>query len=145
MPTPEQRSRTRTTLTLMYAGAGLTAIAALVPFLDRAVLADHVRAGYPGYAPDAVDAAVTAYLVILAVVGALGLLGWTGTIWATHAGKRWATWLATALLTLGLCVAIAALTIRDTSGNVGLAPLLGWLLVVPCVPGLAAVVLSRRV
>ncbi len=128
----------------MYAGAGLTVVAALFPFVDRTVLADHIRAGYPAYAPGEIDAAVTAYLVILAAVGALGLLGWAGTIWAAGAGKRWTLSLAVGLLVSGLCVAVAALTVRDTSGDVGLAPLLGWLLVLPCVPGLAAVASWRR-
>ncbi|WP_169982591.1 hypothetical protein [Microbispora sp. H10836] len=147
MTTLKQRSRTRTALAMMYIGAGLTSIAALFPFVDRAtttVLADHIKAGYPAYAPGAIDTAVTAYLVILSVVGALGLLGWMGTIWAARAGKRWTSPLAIGLFGIALCVAIAALTVQDTSGDVGLAPLLGWLLVLPCVPGLAAVVLWRR-
>ncbi|MCK2215647.1 hypothetical protein MF672_017895 [Actinomadura sp. ATCC 31491] len=139
--------RDRIPLALMYAGAGLTAFAAIFPFVDRAtttVLADHVRAGYPAYDGAAIDAAVGAYLAILAVVGALGLLGWLGAILAVRAGKRWATWAAGALLVIAIGVAVAALTVRDTSGDVGLAPLLGWLLVLPCVPGLAAVVLRAR-
>ncbi len=78
----------------------------------------------------------------VSVVGALGLLGWMGTIRAARAGKRWTFPLAIGLLGIALCVAIAALTVRDTSGDVGPAPLLGWLLVLPCVPGLAAVVLA---
>ncbi|MEU0565875.1 hypothetical protein ABZ297_10855 [Nonomuraea sp. NPDC005983] len=147
MTTLKQRSRNRTVLAMMYIGAGLTAIAALFPFIDRAtttVLADHIKAGYPAYEPGAIEAAVTAYLIILSAVGVLGLLGWTGTIWAARSGKRWTSWLAIGLLAIALCIAIAALTIQDTSGDVGLAPLLGWLLVLPCVPGLVAVALWRR-
>ncbi|MFB4270504.1 hypothetical protein [Nonomuraea sp. GTA35] len=142
--TPEQRSRNRTVLAAMYLGAALTAIAALFPLVDQAVLADHLRASYPGYEPGAIDAAVSAYLVILATVGALGLIGWLSTIWAARAGKRWTPWLAIGLLAIALCIAIAGLTVRDVSGDVGLAPLLGWLLVLPCVPGVAAVVLWKR-
>ncbi|TYB69182.1 hypothetical protein FXF51_08040 [Nonomuraea sp. PA05] len=131
-------------LVIMYIGAALTAVAAVFPFLDQAVLADHLRAGYPSYEPGAIDAAVTAYLVILAVVGALGLVGWLGTIWAARAGKGWSRRLGAGLLAVALCVAVAGLTVRDVSGDVGLAPLLGWLLVLPCVPGAAAVALWRR-
>ncbi|MGI5158508.1 hypothetical protein [Microbispora sp. CA-102843] len=143
----QQRSHNRTALPMMYIGAGLTAIAALFPFVDRAtttVLADHIKASYPAYEPGAIDTAVTAYLVILSTVGVLGLLGWVGTIWAARAGKRWTSWLAIGLLSIALCIAIAALTVQDTSGDVGLAPLLGWLLILPCVPGLATVALWRR-
>jgi hypothetical protein len=141
------RPRNRTTLAVTYLGVGLTTIATLFPFVDRAtttVLADHLQASYPAYASGEIDAAVTAYLVILSAVGLLGLLGWLGTAWAVRAGKNWARWLATALLMAGSCIAIAALTVQDTSGDVGLAPLLGWLQALPCLAGLAAVVLLWR-
>ncbi|NJP97650.1 hypothetical protein HCN51_50910 [Nonomuraea sp. FMUSA5-5] len=128
----------------MYIGAALTVLAALFPFLDRAVLTDHLEASYPAYTPAAIGDAVSAYLAILATVGVLGLAGWLATIMAARAGKRWAPWLAAGLLVIALCVAVAGLTIRDVSGDVGLAPLLGWLLVLPCVPGAVAVVLWRR-
>ncbi|WP_197093786.1 hypothetical protein [Nonomuraea sp. SBT364] len=134
----------RTALLMLYAGAGLTALVTLVPFAGRAILADHIRAGYPAYDPGAIDAAVTAYLVILCAAGGLGLLGWLGTAWALRAGRRRVRLPATALLAAGVCFAAAALTVRDTSGDVGLAPLLGWLQVLPCVAGLAAVALWRR-
>ncbi|WP_206068870.1 hypothetical protein [Nonomuraea composti] len=134
----------RHVLVPMYIGAALTVLAALFPFLDRAVLTDHLEASYPAYTPAAIGDAVSAYLAILATVGVLGLAGWLATIMAARAGKRWAPWLAAGLLVIALCVAVAGLTIRDVSGDVGLAPLLGWLLVLPCVPGAVAVVLWRR-
>ncbi|MER6952238.1 hypothetical protein ABT294_50340 [Nonomuraea sp. NPDC000554] len=147
MTTLKQRPGNRTALTTMYVGAGLTAVATLFPFIDRAtttVMADHIRAGYPAYEPGAIDAAVAAYLVILATVGGLGLLGWLGTIWAVRADKRWASWSAIGLLAIAVTFALVALTVRDSSGDVGLAPLLGWLQVLPCVAGLVAVPLLWR-
>ncbi|GAA2906864.1 hypothetical protein GCM10010517_73130 [Streptosporangium fragile] len=147
MTTPKQGPRNRTPLAMMYIGAGLTVIAALFPFIDQStttVLADHIKASYPAYQPGAIDTAVAAYLAVLSAIGVMGLLGWLGTIWAVRAGMRWAPWLAAGLLAIATCIAIAALTVQDTSGDVGLAPLLGWLLVLPCVPGLAAVALWRR-
>jgi len=147
MTKPATKPGNQAALATMYAGAGLTVIAALSPFIDQAtttVLADHVREGYPAYGAGEINAAVTAYTVILAVVGVLGLLGWLGTGWAVRAGKGWARLLATAMFAIGACVAIAAATTKDTSGDVGLAPLLGWLQVLPCLPGLAAVVLLWR-
>ncbi|MFI7641605.1 hypothetical protein [Nonomuraea sp. NPDC049400] len=128
----------------MYAGAGLTLVATLFAFIDRAGLADHIRAGYPAYGPGEIDGAVTAYAVLLSVVGALGLLGWLGTVWAVRIGKGWARWLASGLFAIAICVALAALTVQDTNGEVGLAPLLGWLQVLPCAAGLATVVLLWR-
>jgi hypothetical protein len=147
MTTLKQSSRRRTPIAVMYIGTGLTAIATLVPFIDQStttVLADHIRASYPTYAPGAIDGAVATYLAILATIGVLGLLGWLGTIWVVRVGKRWAPWLATGLLASAICLAIGALTIRDTSGDVGLAPLLGWLQVLPCIAGLVAVVALWR-
>lgn len=144
MTTPKRRSCSRVALVMMYAGVGLTVVAGVVPFIGRGVLADHVRAGYPAYQPGAIDAAVTAYLAILSIVGVLGLAGWLGSIWAARAGKGWALLPAAGLFAAAVGVAIAALTIRDTSGDIGLAPLMGWLLVLPCVPGLAAIMLWRR-
>jgi hypothetical protein len=38
-----------------------------------------------------------------------------------------------------VAVAAAGLTTVDTSGEVGLAPAMGWLLLLPCLPGLVAV------
>ncbi|HWV24314.1 MAG TPA: hypothetical protein VNZ58_08985, partial [Thermomicrobiales bacterium] len=101
--------------------------------------ADHVRHGYPGYGSGDVDNAVTAYLVILAILGALGLAGWLATLWSVRTGKRWSRWLATVAFVGAVTVALSALTIRDTSGEVGLAPLFGWLLVLPLVPGVIVV------
>jgi hypothetical protein len=107
-------------------------------------LADHIRQGYPTYQSGEINTAVTAYTVLLSVVGVLGLLGWLGTVWTVRTGKGWARFLATGMFATAACVAIAAATIKDTSGDVGLAPLLGLLQVLPCVPGLAAVVLLWR-
>lgn len=144
MTTLTRRPGDRAALTLIYAGTALTVITTLVPLVDRAVLADHVQAGYPRYGAAEIDDAVTAYVVILSVVGALGLLGWLGTVWAVRAGRDWGRWMATAVAAGAVCVAVAALTVRDTSGDLGLAPLVGWLLVLPCAPGLAAVLLLWR-
>ncbi|MEQ4725997.1 hypothetical protein [Nonomuraea sp. B19D2] len=72
MTTLKQRSHNRTPLAMMYIGAGLTAIAALFAFIDQStttVLADHIKASYPGYEPGAIGAAIAAYLAILSTHG----------------------------------------------------------------------------
>ncbi|MEO3796088.1 hypothetical protein ABGB14_38325 [Nonomuraea sp. B10E15] len=134
----------QTALPLMYGGAALTVLVTLFAFVDRAGLAGHIHAGYPAYGPGEVDAAVTAYTVILSVVGALGLLGWLGTAWAARGGRGWARWPASGMFAIALCVAVAGVTTQDINGQVGLAPLLGWLQFLPLLPGLAAVVLLWR-
>jgi hypothetical protein len=140
-PTAHQR---RPALAAMYAGVVLTVVAAIAPFASGDVLADHIREGYPTYTQGEVDTAVTAWLVILTVVGVLGLVGWAATISAVRAGKRWVRWAATAMFAIGTTLALTALLTKDTSGDTGLAPVLGWIGMLPCLAGVAAVVLLWR-
>lgn len=137
----------RPALGAMYVGLVLTIGAMIAPFVDRSrgnVLADHIRDGYPTYTAARIDEAVTAWLVILSVVGALGVVTWVGTIWAVRAGKGWARWAATAAFAVGTSVALTALLTTDTSGEVGLAPALGWIGMAPCLVGLVAVTMLWR-
>jgi hypothetical protein len=120
----------------MYIGLALTIVATIAPYVDRAtdtVLADHIRDGYPTYTQEQIDAAVTSWLVILSVIGALGITSWCWTIWAMQARKSWAKWAASAMFVLGTSVALSELRVKDTSGDAGLAPLLGWIGMLPCV------------
>jgi hypothetical protein len=147
--TPDTTSHVRTTgaLAAMYAGLLLTVVAAVAPYVDRAtghVLADHIRHGYPTYPPERVDSAVGTWLAILTVVGALGIAGWVTTIWAVGTHKPWARSTATVIFLAGTSVALTALLTKDSSGEVGLAPVLGWLGMLPSVAGLVAVALLWR-
>jgi len=135
-------SHQRSAVRALYAGLVLTVAVTVYPFVDRAtthVLADHVRAGYPAATAGEVDAAVGTYLVILTVLGALGVAGWVASVRAVRAGRPWARWTALGLLAAGLVAALAGLGVRDTSGDVGLAPLLAWVGLLPCVAGAVAV------
>lgn len=139
--------RHRPALAAMYAGLGLTVAATIVPYADHAtanVLAGHIRAGYPAYSQARIDAAATTYLTYLTVIGALGVVCWLAAIRAETTGRRWARAAATALFVAGSGVALFDLLVRDTSGDTGLPPLLGWAGVLPCLAGLAAVVLQWR-
>jgi hypothetical protein len=140
-------SRERSAIRAMYAGLGLTVVALAVPYADHAtanVLADHIRAGYPGYSQARIDSAVTTYLIYLSVVAALGIVCWFWAIRAVKAGKRWARGAATAMFALGTAIAVTNLLIRDTSGDIGLPALLGWAGTLPCLAGLLAVTLLWR-
>lgn len=139
--------RARGAIVAMCAGLALTVVATIVSYTDRTtthLLADHIRAGYPGYDTSRVDAAVGTYLVLSSVVGALGVLGWLGTAWAVRAGTRWARPMATALFVLGTVIGLTGLLAKDTSGATGLPPALGWSGVAPCLAGAVAVVLLWR-
>ncbi|MGW1060614.1 hypothetical protein [Micromonospora rubida] len=124
-----------------WAGLASTLAVSAYPWVDRAGLADHIEAGYPTYAQDRIDTAVMTYLVYLTVLGALGVAGWLVTMWATRRGNRWARWLAAALCTAAIVIALFNGLVRDTSGDTGLPPQLGWLGVVPCLVGILAVAL----
>ena len=137
----------RSAIGTMYAGLGLTVAATIVPYVDHAtanVLASHIRAGYPAYTQARIDSAVTTYLAYLSVLGALGVICWLAAIWAVKAGKRWARGAATAMFALGTGIAVIDLLIKDTSGDTGLPPLLGWAGMLPCLAGLLAVTLLWR-
>jgi hypothetical protein len=143
MTTKQQRPA----IAAMYAGLVLTIVATIVPHADHAtanLLADHIRAGYPTYTDARIDTAVTTYLIYLSVVGALGIVGWLGTIWTVKAGKRWVRGGATALFALATSIALFDLLIKDTSGDTGLPPLLGWVGMLPCLAGLLAVAFLWR-
>ncbi|WP_154794787.1 hypothetical protein [Occultella kanbiaonis] len=139
----------RAALPALWIGLLLTAAVGVYALLDGStthVLADHLRATYPAFDDQDVQAGVAAYVTILLGVTGLGVVGWVATIWAARSGKRWTVWPAATLLVAAVGVATVGLTTLDTSGEVGLAPLMGWLLVLPCLPGLVAVVMlwTRR-
>lgn len=148
MTTIQTTSRPRrSALVALWIGLGLTVLAAVYPWVDRVtsgVLGAHVQLGYPAYGPAAINRAVLAYAGILTVIGVLGLAGWLVAIAGARKGRRWTPWLATGLLAAGALLAMSAFTITDTSGMLGLAPLHGWLLVLPCLAGATATALLWR-
>jgi hypothetical protein len=139
--------RKRSALAALYTGLTTTVVATMAPYLDRATshtLAHHIRAGYPSYTQARIDTAVTTYELILTIIGVLGVAGWALVIHAVTTNKRSAAPLASVAFLLGLGIALTDLLIKDTSGLTGLSPLLGWAGVVPCLPGLVAVILLWR-
>jgi hypothetical protein len=137
--TPQRNSA----IAAMGVGLVLTIVATTVPFVTSA-LHDHIRAGYPRYTDTRVDSAATTWLIILTVIGALGVAGWLWSIWMVRIRNRWASWVATAMFVLGTGVAVTNLLIKDTSGDTGLAPMLGLIGMLPCVAGLVALALLWR-
>lgn len=141
------QNRQRAVLAALKAGLTTTVVATVAPYLDQATshsLEDHIRAGYPSFTQARVDTAVTTYEVILTVIGVLGVVGWIIVIRAVTTGNRWTAPLATAIFLLSLGIALTDLLIKDTSGETGLSPLLGWAGLLPCLPGLLAVTMLWR-
>lgn len=133
----------------MCLGLVLTAAVTAVPFLGSPrgeLISRHIASGYPSYSASEVATATDTYLAGLVIVGVLGLICWAACIAAAWAGKRWAPWAALGGLIVGASIALFDLTIRDTSGDTGLPPLIGWLGLLPSPAGLVAVALlwTRR-
>jgi hypothetical protein len=127
----------------MSLGLALTVIVTAVPFFGSPVgelIFRHVEAGYPSYSVSAATTATMIYLVGLTVVGLIGMACWIVSLAATRAGKRWAPEIATVALVLAVSVGLFDLMVRDTSGDTGLPSLIGWLGLLPCLPGAFAVV-----
>lgn len=130
-----------------FAAALVTVAAAVAPYVDRASghrLADHIRAGYPSYSRGQVAHAVKVYLLLLTLAGAIEGLGWIWAAWGVFGRRMWARWAVTAICTIQIGAALTGLLVKDTSGDVGLAPLLGWIGLAPCVVGGMAVALAWR-
>ncbi|HEY2791533.1 MAG TPA: hypothetical protein VGJ28_04215 [Micromonosporaceae bacterium] len=134
----------RPTIAAIYAGLALTIGATLAPYVDRATLTHHLRAGYPSYSQAHIDSAATIYLVYLSIVGVLGIVSWLWTAHAVRVRKRWVRPAATVMFAIAVTIALTDLLIKDTSGSTGLPPLIGWAGVIPCLPGLLALALLWR-
>jgi len=129
---------------LTWTGLVLTVAVAALPFVAPVLLADQVRAGYPDYTATQVQEAVLTWQSVLALLAGLGALGWVWTLWSLRRPRRWAPFSATALLAVALVLAVALLSTPDTSGQVGLAPAVGWAWLVPCMAGVAVTIASWR-
>lgn len=149
-PAPYSWARTPETqhngpaIAAMFAGLTVTIVALVVPYLDRAGLVSHIRAGYPSYSAARIDTAADNYLIYLTIVGVLGVFCWLAAVWTVTAGMGWARWATAGIFAIATTVALTDLLIRDTSGDTGLPPLLGWIGLLPCLAGLVAAGLLLR-
>lgn len=124
-------------------GLVLTIACIVALYVDHAngdVLADHIRDGYPTYSVERIDHAATLYLVYLTTLYVLGIGAWVAAIFLTAARRRVARWVVPLLFLIGTSIAVLDLLVKDTSGSTGIAPLHGWLGVLPCVPGCVAAI-----
>ncbi|GAC85122.1 hypothetical protein [Gordonia paraffinivorans] len=137
-------ANTRVVTGLTALGAVLTALVAIIPFGMRDVLTDHIRHGYPDFTPDEIDTAATAYLGILGIMGAVGVVAWLTSAWLIRRGTRHARTIVSTIFAAAVAVTATLVFIEDTSGEVGLAPAVGWMQLVPCVVGVIVVALLWR-
>lgn len=141
---PRAPDPARSAICAMYVGIALSLGALAITWLDHAtdnVLASHIRAGYPSYSQGRIDSAAATYLAYLCILAAVAVICWLWAIRVLRRGRRWARAAVTVTFLLGAVVLLGNLLVRDTSGQTGLPPLLGWVGLSPCLPGLPAVVL----
>src|SRR5699024_3260343 len=120
---------------LMYVGAELNALAAVVTIIDRLTtdqIGAEVLARYPDYTSAQVNAEANAQTIYLVAVLALGLLTWLGTAWALKRSMRGTRITATVLLLIGSTAILAPFTWYTPTLSAATAAL-------PCLTGLVAV------
>ena len=122
------RSPEKNAVWAMYAGIALTALATLVSFSTA----------------ERVAKTLDAYNMLFTTVAVLAAACWLWSIWVVKKNKSWARWAISASFLAGLTVALAMVFIRDESGDVGVPTELSLLYLLPCVAGLATVVLVWR-
>ena len=137
----------RPTIIAMHAGWTVTASALAAVWVDHAtgnLLARHIQAAYPHYSRAHVTSAAAVYLIYLSVIGALGIIAWASSLRAVKQGRHWIRPAATLIFIVATGLALTNLLIKDTSGDTGLPALLGWIGLLPCLPGLLTVILLWR-
>lgn len=127
----------------LVAGFLLSALTIAAALIDRATsdaIGAHIARTYPDYSPAQVDQAASAWVVVLATIGGLGMICWAISWWGARRGALWVRWASPVLAALGLTIALVELTIRDGSGETGLAIVHGVLGLLPALAGILAVI-----
>lgn len=134
----------RRAVRVMVVGVALTVVSLAAPVVDLLTvgeLAAHLQTVYAGTGvPAPAASAITASLVGL---GLLGVLCWVATIQAVRRGRRGASVMAAAFLVLGAALTVGELTVAEY-GRPILPTWVGMLGLLPCLPGLVALVLLSR-
>jgi hypothetical protein len=103
---------------LMYVGAAISAITALIPLLFRDSIRDAIADADSTLSASDVDAATNVTIGISVVVGIIGVALWLWMASANKAGKSWARVVATVLG--GLNILFTLLSLGTGGGGAGL-------------------------
>lgn len=124
----------------LWAGFVLTLLVLVFVAVDQASLngiADHVQ---EHYAPHGTVPDPGVLYMYLYATGVVGLLTWAALIPSARARRGWVPWVATLVLLIAVCGGVFNLVITEYGGPV-LPPLWSVLTLLPCVVGVAAVVM----
>jgi len=137
----EAKFRTRHgAIVAMGSGLLLTAVALIALAIDQTTvhsIAHHVRALY---APYGLHPAPTGLYDYLYATQAIGILLWLTTIWVVGRQKRWARVVATTVFVLATGIVLLNLSVSEYGTRI-FPTVWGILGLLPCLAGLAAVVL----
>ena len=103
---------------LMYVGAAISAVTALIPLLFRDSIRDAIEESDTSLTADEIDAAVNVTVGIGLVVGLIGVALWLWMASANKAGKSWARVVATVLG--GLNILFTVLSLSTGGGGIAL-------------------------
>ncbi|MFD9894069.1 hypothetical protein ACFWY9_32370 [Amycolatopsis sp. NPDC059027] len=134
----------RRVLTAAYVGLALTVVATLAVVIGNDALLRHLHEVEDGWiAPDKVAVTHSVVATYLYALGGLGVVSWLLIAWMVKTGKRGTRVVAVTLLLLGGGIAVMNLLMEEYGRRV-LPTLLGVAGVLPCLAGLAVVVLLWR-
>ncbi|MBB5788091.1 hypothetical protein [Jiangella mangrovi] len=103
---------------LMYVGAAISAVTALIPLLFRDSIRDAIADADSSLSADEIDSAANVSVGIAVVVGLIGVALWLWMASANKAGKSWARVVATVLG--GLNILFTVLSLGTGGGGIGL-------------------------
>ena len=120
-PVAEQPSSIATAVKLMWVGAGLTLVSAVLGLVttDKASVAEQMREADSGVTQTEIDAGYVASITILIVVSVIGLGLWAWMAWKNGQGRSWARVVATVLGGLGIFFTIMSLAFAGAMGAGG--------------------------
>ncbi|HXS66410.1 MAG TPA: hypothetical protein VN767_26430 [Streptosporangiaceae bacterium] len=122
---------------LMYAGAGLSALGAILLFVSIGSLKTAFRNASPSLTASQVNSAVAVFVTLSVIIVLIGIGLWIWMAFATKAGKNWARIVSSVFF--GLYTIVLLLNISRTGIQVGnLLNILTWL------AGLGAIILLWR-
>ncbi|MGW1374186.1 hypothetical protein ACWD6P_07900 [Streptomyces sp. NPDC002446] len=138
----------RQAVVTMYVGLALSVIATvIVPLLVALATSsytDYIKTAYPTYDADKVSNYQQMMLMYLVANGVIGAVTWLWVLRRTKKQKAATFTVASIVFVLALSLALFNYLVKDSTGYAALSPLLGIANLVPCVAGLAAIVMLWR-
>jgi hypothetical protein len=118
---PERPSSISTAVKLMWAGAALAVIGAVLGLIttDKATIAEQMREADSGVTQTEIDAGYISSMVILVIFSVIAVGLWAWMAWKNGQGRSWARVVATVLGGLGILSTLGSLAFAGAMGAGG--------------------------